>query len=390
MTDHPNYTGWRNKLLEISRRKLSVRNNPFRCGEPVSGDFFSGRYRERELLLAELGAGHNVLLTGPRQFGKSSMAKKVMAEFERRGVMSVYIDLDRAFSPARFIEVYLSELLRSAFRQAKELRAFIEGLNHELKPHVILRVEQTGELVLDLSEESDMASLAGAVLNLAQHTVDYKNRPCILCFDEVSRGGNLPANLRKLIIEAAASHAGVSYFVIDLESDSRPKLPAYFHLPLPKIEERYLKAHIKIRFENAGYRIPEKIIDEILDISEGHPHFTQMICRELWNQAHSSKIISSRDIAGTQEALLQAQSEYYTHLWRDFSLHQKNLLLAICRGGGNKIFSQNFVARYGLGSFSTVQKSLSRLSTEGIIERRKGNPGIRDMFFGRWITRRMI
>ncbi len=364
-------------------------NNPFRCGEPVSGDFFVGRYRERELLLSELNAGHNVLLTGPRQFGKSSMAKKVMAEFEKRGVMSIYIDLDRAFSPARFIEIYLSELLRSAFRQAKELRAFIEELNHELKQHVFLRVEQTGELVLDLNEESDMVSLAGAVLTLARHTADYKKRPCILCFDEVSQGGNLPASLRKRIMEVACS-AGVSYLIVDLESVSRPKLPGYFQLSLPKIEKRYLKAHIKIRLENAGFRITDKIIDEILDISEGHPHFTQMICRELWNRAHGSKVISSKDIVKTLEALFYAQSEYYTHVWRGLSLHQKNLLLAIGRGGGNKIFSQDFVARYGLGSFSTVQKSLSRLRTEYIVERQKENLVIRDMFFKRWIMRRYL
>ncbi len=364
-------------------------NNPFRCGESVSGDFFVGRYRERELLLSKLSAGHDVLLSGPRQFGKSSMAKKVMAEFERRGVMSVYIDLDRAFSPTRFIEIYLSELLRSAFRQAKELRNFIEEINHELKKHVFLKIEQTGELVLDLREESDMVSLAGAVLTLAQHTADYKKRPCILCFDEVSQGGNLPVSLRKLIMETASSQAGVSYLIVCLESDSRPQPPTYCHLPLLMLEERYLKAHIKIRLENAGFRIAEQIIDKILDISEGHPHFTQMLCRELWNQAHSSKTISSKDITKALEALLQAQSEYYNNLWRGFSLHQKNLLLAICQGGGKKIFSRDFVARFGLGSFSTVQKSLSRLSIECIVERQKENLRIRDMFFRRWITRRM-
>ncbi len=364
--------------------------NPFRYGEAVGGDYFTDRYRERELLLSELANGHNVLLTSPPQFGKSSLARKVMSEFEHRGVMSVYIDLERAYSPTRFIEIYLAELLRAAFRQAKELRTLIQDLDPEVKRELLLKVENNDELVLDLTEGANIDAMASAVMELAQHTVNYKKRPCVVCFDEVSSGGNLPAALRKRFFEVADNHAGVGYLLVSLDPKQKNATRDLVHLGLEKIEERYIKAFIKTRFENTGFRIVEPIIDEILEISNGHPHYTQMICRQLWNQGISGKVITNKNLAQAIETILEVNGEFFTALWVDLSLHQKNLLLAICRGGGQKIFSQDYVVRFGLGSFSTVQKSLNRLLSRQLLERQGETYVIRDMFFQRWLTRRMI
>jgi hypothetical protein len=218
--------------------------------------------------------------------------------------------------------------------------------------------------------------------------VEYKKRPCVVCFDEVSQGGNLPAELRERFFEAARSQNAVGYLLVSLDDSAKNK-DSLTHLALEKIEDRYLKPFIKTRFENTGFRIPENIIDEIVAVSEGHPHFTQMICRKLWNQGYSGKVITSKIVAQAVDALLEVQGEYYSSIWSDLSLHQKNLLMAVSRGGGEKIFSQDYVARFSLGSFSTVQKSLSRLLARQIFERQEDRYIIRDIFFRRWLSRRM-
>ncbi|MCK5242924.1 orc1/cdc6 family replication initiation protein [bacterium] len=364
--------------------------NPFQYGVAVSGDFFTDRYREREFLISELSLAHNVILSGPPQYGKSSLARKVMNELEHRGVMTVYVDLERAYSPTRFIEIYLAELLRAAFRQPKDLRAFIQELDPELKKNLPFKLEQNDELILDLDEESNLETIASSVLELAQHTVNYKKRACVVCFDEISRGGNLSEATRKRLLEVAGEHEGVAYLLVSLDDKRHKANKNFMHWGLEKIEARYLKAYIKTRFENTGFRIVESIIDEIFEISEGNSNFTQMICRQLWNQGHTGKVVTNKNLAQAIEGILEVHSEYYTGLWVDLSLHQKNLILAICKGGGQKIFSQDFVGRFGLGSFSTVQKSLNRLLTRQIIDRRGDHYYIRDMFFQRWMTRRII
>jgi len=364
--------------------------NPFRFGEPVSGDFFTGRYRERESMLADLANQKKVLLTAPRLFGKSSLARRVMSELEYKGAITVYIDLERAYSPNRFIEIYLAELLRAAFRQAKEMRAFIQELNPEVREQLLLKLDPGDELILDLPEGIDSSAVAAAVMELAQHTAEFKKRPCVVCFDEISQGGNLPDALRNRLWETVPRHASVGYLLGSLDESMKDKVSGLVHLPLDKIEDRYLRGYIKTRFENTGFRGPHPMIAANLALTEGHPHYTQMLCRKLWNQGYSGKIISPKILSQALDALLEVQSEFYGFLWSDLSLHQKNLLMAVVRGGGQKIFSQDYVARFGLGSFSTVQKSLSRLLARQILERLADGYVVRDPFFRRWLTRRMM
>jgi len=364
--------------------------NPFRCGEPVSGDAFTGRYREREILMAELAAGRNVLLTAPRYYGRSSLARRVMSEFERQGIMTVYIDFERAYSLPRFVEQYLAELLRSAFRQAKELQGFIETLTPDFRKMLVFNDENSGALTVDLQEIHDSNGVAGWLLELAQLTSEYRKRPCVVCFDEVSKDGNSPEELRDHLRTVARAHTQVGYLLIDVEVGAKKDREDFTHLSLGNIEERYLKAFIKTRFENTGHRIEETVIEDILHISGGHPHFTQMICRELWNLGHNGKVVSAKNLTHALEAIQETHAVHYGTQWREFSLHQKNLLLAISVGGGKKIFSQEYVSLHNLGSFSTVQKSLSRLLAMQLIARRDECYIIPDVFFQQWINRRML
>ncbi len=360
--------------------------NPFRYGEPVSGDFFTDRYREREGIMAELSQGHNVLLTAPRHTGKSSLARKIISEFERQGVMTVYIDFERAYSINQFIEIFLAELLRTAFRQAKELQQFMETLSNDLKNMLILKLGKAGELTVDMSRSKNPTQVAIALLSLAQSTAEYKHRVCIVCFDEITRGF-IPGNFREGILDAAKKHSQVGYLLVDLEADTQAGL---VHIPLEKIEDRYLKAFIKTRFENTGFRIEEAVIEEVIKAAQGHAHYVQMICRELWNLGHSSKWVSTKNLPHALDSILETHTGFYTAVWREFSPYQKNLILAIAVSGGRKIFSREYVQRHHLGGFSTIQKSLNRLLEVKVLERSLDAYVIADLFFKQWLTRRML
>jgi uncharacterized protein len=362
--------------------------NPFRYGEPVTGDYFTNRYREREFIMGELSAGRNVLLTAPRHAGKSSLARRIVSEFERQGIMAVYVDFERAYSVNQFIEIFLAELLRTAFRQAKELQQFIGTLSPELKNILILKLGKAGELTVDISRSKNPVNVALALLTLAQATAEYKHRACVVCLDEITQG-ILPGEFRQGILEAARRQPSVGYLLLDLEKPGSDAQEGFVHWPLEKIEERYLRAFIKTRFENTGFRVEEALIDEVLKASWGEAHYVQMICRELWNLGHTSKLVSSKNLPPALESILETHTGFYTAMWREFSPHQKNLLLAITASGGRKIFSQDFVSRHRLGGFSTVQKSVNRLLELKVLERAQNTVVFADLFFKEWLTRRM-
>lgn len=316
-------------------------SNPFRYGEAVGEDFFTGRYHEREILLSELCLGHNVLLTGPRFFGKSSLARKVMSEFERQGLITVYLDLERAYSVPKLIETYISEITRAAFRQPKDLRNFLETLPEALKGKLIQKNKHENRLSVSIQSAADPEGAVSDLLDFAQFTSEYKKRHCVICFDEITQDGNFPKTLRERIRQVARQHSRVGYLLVSIDPGSKKEQEGFIHLPLAKIEERYLKAYIKTRFENTGYRIEEAVIDKIIELTGGQPNYTQMVCRELWNLGHNGKLVTIKNFAHTLDAVIETHSNHYTHLWRELSLHQKNLLLAICTGGGKKSFPGN-------------------------------------------------
>jgi uncharacterized protein len=363
--------------------------NPFRFGEPVGEDHFTDRYREREVLLSELTAGHNVLLTAPRAHGRTSLARKVLADCERQGLLTLYLDSDRAYSLPRLIENYLSELLRGAFRQPKDLQAFLESLAPEFRQRLSFSVSGGGELTVDLSRHSEPPAILPLLFELARLTSEYRKRTCVVCFDEISDQGRVPEAWRSALLAAARAQTRVGYLLIDLAPSAYAKREHFLHLPLGRIEERYFKPFIKTRFENTGFRVEDAVLSEILKLTGGHPNATQLLCRELWNQGGSGKLMTVKHLQQALEATLETQAGHYMALWRDLSVHQKNLLVAIANGGGKRIFSQRYVTDHHLGTFSTVQKSLNRLLETQVVARRTEGYELQDLFLQTWLKRRV-
>jgi hypothetical protein len=70
--------------------------NPFRFGEIVRGDYFTGREREIADLARDLRSGQNVVVISPRRFGKSSLVLATLDRLPEREVLRAYVDLWRA------------------------------------------------------------------------------------------------------------------------------------------------------------------------------------------------------------------------------------------------------------------------------------------------------
>lgn len=364
--------------------------NPFRFGEPVGEEQFTGRFRERETLLGELTSGRSVLLTAPRAYGRTTLVRKVLADCERQGILTLYLDSDRAYSLPRLIENYLAELLRGAFRQPRDLQTFLDTLPDELRQRLGCTVSPAGELTVDLSRSADAQAVVPLLLELARLTADYRRRLCVVCCDEIDGNGMVPAEWREAYLAAARTPGRVAYLLVDLAPGVGEDRAPFCRVTLEGIEERYFKPFIRTRFENTGFRVDDAVVGEVLRLTGGHPNATQMLCRELWNQGTVSKQISSRSLTHAVEALLETQAGRYIALWRDLSVHQKNLLLAVANGGGKRIFSQRFLADHNLGTFSTVQKSLSRLLSMQVLERRAAGYALQDVFLQRWLLRRVL
>jgi AAA+ ATPase superfamily predicted ATPase len=363
--------------------------NPFVFSEPALGDYFCDRYREREILLAELAVGRNIVLGGQKQGGKTSLARRILYELERKGFLALYVDFQFAYSPLRLVETYLRELIRTAFRQTKDLKSFIDFLPAELTQQFAFEILEHEELVFHGLDEKNIEDCLEPIFSLTLYAAAYKKRGAVVCFDGVDEAGHFSEASRKLFWDVSQLQPETGYLYLAKEKPVKKKLHNFTEIHLAKLEDRYLRAYIKTRFENSGFQITEEGLDQVLSIASRKPNSVQMLCHHLWNLGLQEKSLLPQHIHQAVEHVLETQNAFYSWVWRALSMHQKNFLLALVQGGGQKIFSQEFVQTYGLGNFSTVQKSLNRLLEENILEREEETVVVRDPFFKRWIQKNL-
>lgn len=111
------------------------KNNPFKFGSVVSGDYFYNRSEELRRLKQTLAGGNNITLYAPRRYGKSSLVKKALAELETQGFITVYVDFMSIYSQENTIKHELGSLSTTQ----KALDVFIEdGLVEKMDKHYVL------------------------------------------------------------------------------------------------------------------------------------------------------------------------------------------------------------------------------------------------------------
>lgn len=91
-------------------------------------------------------------------------------------------------------------------------------------------------------------------------------------------------------------------------------------------------------------------------------------------------------IRAATNVLLDREIYAYTTLWESLTLPQKRFLKGLAaEAAGIKVFSGEFVNRYGLSSASNAQRVVEALLVKDVIDRDDGSFLITDRFFRLWI-----
>jgi hypothetical protein len=141
------------------------------------------------------------------------------------------------------------------------------------------------------------------------------------------------------------------------------------------------------RFKETGVEIGQNLIEEVLEITDGHPYYTQMFMHEVWNESYPTKMVTQDAISRAEEQIFLNEESYFTALWNSLSPKQKNLLVALISEEDILIHSQSAIITYELGSPATVSKSLKVLKEKGILEQIANRYIFSDVFFKEWIKR---
>ena len=86
------------------------KNNPFKFGTIVEGEYFTDRIEEQRQVKEILTSSNHLILISPRRYGKTSLVQKVVKESGRPAFqLNLQLVTD--------VEDFASHLLKQVFRQ---------------------------------------------------------------------------------------------------------------------------------------------------------------------------------------------------------------------------------------------------------------------------------
>jgi len=234
-------------------------------------------------------------------------------------------------------------------------------------------------------------------LKLPERLSQTMGKRVVVVFDEFQEVNKLGEDILPKMRSEFQKHKGVTYVFIGSKMGmmryifQSPKSPFYnfgMHLILKRISRKKFKPFIVEKFIESGITIEDELVGSILEITKGHPHYTQMLCYKLWLNATltGNKHPSQEDLEKTVAEVLDETSELFEEIWDSLTLNQRRVLVAIAREEGD-FYSKDFLTRYGFERASTVQAVIRSLREKELIVKEGEKYLIENPLFELWIKR---
>ena len=136
----------------------------------------------------------NVVLYGPRRYGKSSLVAELTADLEKAGIPCVTLDVVKVPSIELFAAAYMQKVYRKLAPVKFELRK-IGGFLKSLRPKLTLDATGEAGVAFDLSEREIGSEELTEILDLPQKLLP-KGKRAVIVLDEFQEVGELLPNDR--------------------------------------------------------------------------------------------------------------------------------------------------------------------------------------------------
>ena len=137
-------------------------------GPPVEGEDFYGREKELSKANRLLDSRHSLLISAPRRIGKSSLAKRLIADKTNQGWKCVYIDLEETTTEEGFLKLIIEH-----FEQNHVWKQITEGVAQGVSA-IFDRINSVslGPVELDLRSRKKDEDLYKSLKGMISHDED--------------------------------------------------------------------------------------------------------------------------------------------------------------------------------------------------------------------------
>jgi len=373
-------------------RDQRVSENPFVFDRPLDPGDLVDREEELALLTERLRDGVNTRLSSPRDYGKTSLLHRAVADARAADAGAVLVDLygvRTAGQMAAQIELAYSELPVGALSSALgTLRRHGGGMG--------VQTPFGGASVSFGAGEAGHRALLDA-LELPARLHDKTGRRILVVFDEFQVVLNV--DLDALIRSVIQHHgSGVTYvfsgshpgMMRSLFSDrKRPFYGQAAPLELHRLPREAVGDYIVERFQQTT-REPGEALGWLLDLVDGHPQRAMLFAHLLWRHTAVDTEAGEKEWLGAYEEAWGYLQGDFEATWDSLTAVEGGVVDAVA-AGVQSLTGKATREIFGLPAGSAAGEAATRLAEQGLLARsgtgRQTRYELVDPVFAGWVVR---
>lgn len=341
----------------------------------------------RELMIRTFEHGNSVVVRGPRQTGKTSVAKELLARVRKAGGWGVYIDCSGTTGDVRELAGLIARAIYDQASGSKGAFARLRDLIHDAPKPIIFQGDVDVSVMFHGPEQEPRLLLERA-LELADELASEKDKRCVLVFDEFQDLAAVGEDIFALVratLQHRMSHTAYVFMGSDVgmldELFKNPKQMTFrlaTPLTLPAPSDDAWIAFMEQRFRALGLPFSRAEAERLLTFTGGHPQDLMEACEHL---------LVARSVgpstAGTMELAelrtLDGLRARFDEIWRQLDKPQGTRVTAARIARGQPVYGR------GRASEST-RRTIEKLERRGIIRRvGRGEFEFVEPLFGRYV-----
>ena len=369
--------------------------NPFITSGYHSQVLFCDRDKETGSLLSHIKNNNNCTLFALRRLGKTGLIHHVFHQLSRSNKTAcIYVDIFSTVSLKEFTN-NLATAIYTRFPDKKGIGQRFLSFLKLLRP-VISYDALTGnpEISLDLGQPREYEKTIQQLLAF----LDNQKIKTAIAIDEFQQITTYPEKNTEALLRTYMQQLKKCMFIfcgsnqrIMSEMFSNSKRPFYgscINISLDFIDEGEYSRFIEKQFASYKRKISKEAIDYILQFTNTHTYYTQVLCNQVFASGIKSILLENVTTA-CNDILKQNENIFYQYRSL-LTAAQWQLLTAIAKETKlQKPHAADFIRKYHLGSSSLIKRSLEALLAKEMVYYNSGTKepyyAVYDKFLMRWL-----
>ena len=360
----------------------------------MTGGAFYDRREIKASMLNVLDGGNNVVLYGPRRYGKSSLVAEMIEELRQKDVVCVYLNMMNVASLGDFVISY-SKAVYDQFAPTVAALKHVAGFFKRIHP--VLAIGEDGRPEMSFSFDTGKVGVAELRETLSLPAkLCPKGRSAVVVIDEFQEVAELGLGMRfeQIMRSVIEEHVNIGYVFLGSKthllkrmfaSASRPfyRSAQTFSLSLPPENES--REFLVRQFASVGMMIGDEASTRIVALSGNVPYYLQALGSWTFRMVseRGGKSVRLTDVEEAFEQMFASERELFENLFRALPESQRLVVRAIAREPVSS-FTEDYRTRHFLPTLSTVGTAARRLTADSRIDVLDGKYRLLDPLFAHY------